>query len=66
MASAYVLCPSRFPNALIYWKKIGKQKVRADSQVEAEMSRMLIFELKYDVQGHKVFILEPVIGVVRV
>ena len=27
------------------------------------MSRMLIFELKYDIQSHKVFILEPVIGV---
>ena len=30
------------------------------------MSRTLRFELKYDVQSHKVFILEPVIGVVRV
>ena len=40
--------------------------MRTDSEVKAEMSRTLIFELKYDVQSHKVFILEPVIGVVRV
>ena len=64
----FSLCAAPFaiPYALIYWKMIGKQKVRTDSEVDAEMSRTLIFELKYDVQSHKVFILEPVIGVVRV
>ena len=64
----FSLCavPFAIPYALIYRKMIGKRKVRMDNEVEAEMSRMLIFELKYDVQSHKVFILEPVIGVVRV
>ena len=64
----FSLCAAPFtiPYALIYRKITGKRKVRVDSQVEAEMSRTLIFELKYDVQSYKVFILEPVIGVVRV
>ena len=64
----FSLCAAPFtiPYALIYRKMIGKRKVRMHSEVEAEMSRTLIFELKYDVQSHKVFILEPVIGVVRV
>ena len=64
----FSLCAAPFtiPYALIYRKMIGKQKVRTDNEVEAKMSRTLIFELKYDVQSHKIFILEPVIEVVRV